>query len=169
MSPEKPKEQSCCFTGHRTSKLPWRGNEEDNRCLDLKEKLYDVAEALYRSGIRHYICGMAVGSDMYFCEAVLKLRLEHPEISLEAAIPCEEQTKLWGAPQRREYTRLVHQCDYETVIQREYTNDCMIKRNCYMVDNSSVLVAVFDGTAGGTMQTIKYAIKKGLEIIELRP
>lgn len=169
MPPEKSKEHSCCFTGHRPAKLPWRGNDSDPRCLALKEKLYDVAEALYKAGIRHFICGMAAGCDMYFCEAVIKLRSEHPEISLEAAIPCEEQTMLWDAQHRREYTRLVHQCDFETVLQSKYTGDCMIKRNCYMVDNASVLVAVFDGTAGGTLQTITYAMKKGLEIIELRP
>jgi uncharacterized phage-like protein YoqJ len=45
----------------------------------------------------------------------------------------------------------------------------MLKRNRYMVDHSSVLIAVFDGVLGGTMQTINYARKKGLEIIEIRP
>jgi len=169
MTPDINRNNSCCFTGHRTSKLPWRGNHDDERCLSLKEKLFDVVEALYNAGIRHYICGMAVGADMYFCEAVIKLRSEHEEVTLEAAIPCEEQTRLWGRREQKQYNYLVHQCDYETVIQHEYTDDCMHKRNRYMVDNSSVLVAVFDGTVGGTMQTITYAVRKGLEIIELRP
>ena len=169
MTPDINRNNSCCFTGHRTSKLPWRGNHDDKRCLTLKERLFDIVEALYNAGIRHYICGMAVGADMYFCEAVIRLRSEHDEVTLEAAIPCEEQTKLWGKREQRQYNYLVHQCDYETVIQNEYTSDCMHKRNRYMVDNSSVLVAVFDGTSGGTMQTITYAIRKGLEIIELKP
>lgn len=93
---------------------------------------------------------------MYFCEAVLRLREE-------------EQTKLWGKRERSRYNYLVHQCDYETVIQHEYTDDCMQKRNRYMVDNSSVLVAVYDGGYGGTKQTIDYAVKQGLEIIEVKP
>ncbi len=166
---DRSKENSCCFTGHRSSKLPWKGNDGDIRCVALKNRLYDIAEALYRAGITHYICGMATGCDMYFCEAVLKLRSEHPEITLEAAIPCEDQTKLWDLRQRKLYNHYLHQCDFQTVIQREYTDGCMQKRNFYMVDNSSVLVAVFDGTYGGTMQTIAYAVKKGLEIIEIRP
>jgi len=169
MRPKFAREITCCFTGHRSAKLPWGSNHEDERCLALKEKLYDVVEALYRAGIRHFICGMALGSDMYFCEAVLRLRAEHKDVSIEAAIPCDEQTKLWGRRERRRYNYLVHQCDYETVIQHEYTEDCMQKRNRYMVDNSSVLVAVYDGGYGGTRQTIEYAARQGLEIIELKP
>ena len=97
------------------------------------------------------------------------MRIEHEDITLEAAIPCEGQSKLWDKNQRRRYNYLVHQCDIETVMQNEYSDDCMQKRNRYMVDRSSVLVAVFDGTSGGTSQTISYAVKNGLEIIELRP
>lgn len=166
---EKPKASTCCFTGHRPSKLPWRNNDGDDRCLILKEKLYDVAEALYRAGVTHFICGMAMGCDLYFCETIIKLRMEHPDITLEAAIPCEGQSKLWDSNQRRRYDYLMHQCDFETILQREYSDDCMQKRNFYMVDNSSVLVAVFDGTPGGTKQTVSYAIRKGLEVIEIRP
>ena len=27
-------EKTCCFTGHRPEKLPWRDNERDPPCLD---------------------------------------------------------------------------------------------------------------------------------------
>ena len=63
--------RSCCFTGHRSSKLPWGGNEADARCLELKRKLADALEELYGQGVRHFICGMATGCDMFFAEAVL--------------------------------------------------------------------------------------------------
>lgn len=33
------KEQTVCFTGHRSQKLPWRFNEEDERCKDMKVTL----------------------------------------------------------------------------------------------------------------------------------
>ena len=161
--------KSCCFTGHRPEKLPWRDNEEDPRALELKETLFDLVEALYQSGITHFICGMARGADFYFCEAVIKLREEHPEITLEAAIPCEEQSANWPERDRNRYFHLVSQCDYETLIQPHYEPGCMKKRNYYMVDHSAVLIAVYDGTLGGTMQTLSYARRSGLEIIEIRP
>lgn len=162
-------QNTCCFSGHRPNKLVWGANEDDPRCIALKERLYDAAEAVYRSGITHFICGMALGCDTYFCEAVFRLREEHPEITIEAAIPCETQARAWTERDRARYFRLVADCDLESLISREYTSDCMIKRNKYMVDNSSVLIAVFDGTFGGTMQTVNYAVKKGLEIIKISP
>ena len=160
---------TCCFTGHRPTKLPWGINESDPRCVSLHDKLYDIAEAVYLSGVTHYICGMAQGCDMYFCEEVLRLRIAHPDVTIEAAIPCETQTNGWPEAIRNRYFKLVAMCDMETLISPKYTPDCMIKRNKYMVDNASVLIAVFDGVLGGTMQTINYARKKGLEIIEIRP
>ena len=124
---------------------------------------------LYNLGIRHYICGMALGCDMYFCESVIKFRQKTADISIEAAIPCEEQASGWNEANRNRYYKLVSQCDIETMVSRKHTKDCYYKRNRYMVDNSSVLIAVFDGTLGGTMHTLNYAGKKGLEIIEIKP
>lgn len=163
------RENTCCFSGYRASKLPWGTNEADPRCVALKIKLYDIAESLYEAGIRHFICGMANGSDMYFCEEVMKLREDKEGITVEAAIPCEEQASHWDEATRNRYFRLVSECDYETLIERRYTSDCMQKRNKYMVDNSSVLVTVYDGRFGGTMQTVNYAEKNGLQIIQIAP
>ncbi len=164
-----PDKNACCFTGHRPGKLPWGTDEKDPRCLELKQRLYDTAEQVYLSGIRHFICGMARGCDLYFCEEVLRLRTAYPDITLEAAIPCEDQAARWPEAERNRYFRLVHQCDQETLLQGHYTADCMIRRNRYMVDHACVLIAVFSGTLGGTMQTISYARRRGLEIIGLAP
>ena len=163
------RERSCCFTGYRPEKLPWKYDEYDPRAEKLKERVFDVVEALYHAGIRHYICGMARGCDFYFCEAVLRLRLEHEDITLEAAIPFEGQATKWPERDRNRYFHLVSQCDIETIISTEYDKDCMKKRNYYMVDRAAVLIAVFDGLFGGTMQTVNYAKKSGIEVIELQP
>ena len=121
--------KTCAFTGHRESKLPWRGNESDSRCAALKEKIYDAVEAVYASGIRHFICGMAIGCDTYFCEAVLALRSEHPEVTIEAAIPWEGQASRWTRAQQNRYYRLLAECDYQTLVQKHYSADCMMRRN----------------------------------------
>ncbi len=161
------KSHSCCFTGHRESKLPWRHNEDDKNCVSLKESIYDAVEAVYRSGRRHFICGMATGCDFYFCEAVLALREEHPEVTIEAAIPFEGQSAAWTSEQKQRYLRLVSECDYQTVVQRDYSPDCYMNRNRYMVDSSSVLIAAYNGRKGGTMNTLLYAMRSGLELIQL--
>ena len=156
---------TCCFTGHRPNKLPWRHNEEDFRCIALKEKLQDVISALYFSGIRHYICGMALGCDTYFAEAVLSFRNEHEDITLEAAIPCASQAARWNAAQRALYDLMLAECDEVSILQHSYTPDCMQARNKYMVDSSTVLLACFDGRPGGTMNTILYARRQGVQTV----
>ena len=54
-----------------------------------------------------------------------------------------------------------------TVLSESYTPSCMAVRNRFMVDNSNVLVACYDGMSGGTWNTIKYAQKKDIEVIQL--
>ena len=157
----------CTFTGHRENKLPWGENEEDPRCKALKQSIYDAVEAVYHSGRHHFICGMATGCDMYFCEAVMALREEHPDIIIEAAIPFEQQSVKWNEAQKRRYDRLVSECDYQTVVQKDYTPECYARRNRYMVDCSSVLIAAFNGRPGGTMSTLLYAMREGVEVIQL--
>ena len=158
---------ACTFTGHREEKLPWRGNENDEGCIRLKERIADAVEAVYHSGVRHFICGMATGCDMYFCEAVIELRSAHDDVTLEAAIPWEGQSDSWSAALKSRYSKLVGDCDYHTLVQKNYTPDCMMRRNRYMVDSASVIIAAFSGKAGGTMNTLLYAIRQKLEIIEL--
>ena len=158
---------ACTFTGHREEKLPWKSNEADPNCVRLKELISDAIESVYSSGIRHFICGMATGCDMYFCEAVMALREAHRDVTLEAAIPWEGQSKGWSEALRRRYTKLVADCDYHTLVQKDYTPDCLMRRNRYMVDSASVLIAAYSGKPGGTMSTLLYAMRHGLEIIEL--
>jgi len=158
------KEKTCCFTGHRPEKLPWGFREEDPRCLDLKKRLRQAIERAYQDGFRHFIAGMARGCDQYCVEIVLQLREEHPDVTLEAAIPCEEQANRWKASDRERYSDLIAKCDLETVVQRHYDKNCMQRRNRYMVDRSSRLIAAYDGMMGGTMYTIHYAMQRGLDV-----
>lgn len=161
------RETTCCFTGHRIEKLPWRNNEKDPACLALKRKLYDTLSALYGAGYRHFICGMATGSDIYFGEAVVALREERPDVTLEAAVPFEGQAARWPSELRRRYFRLAEECDRLTVLRSSYTPDCMMERNRYMVDRSSVLLAVYNGTAGGTRNTMLYALRENVRVVKL--
>lgn len=156
---------TCCFTGHRPSRLPWGSHEEDPRCLRLKKQLDSAILQAYEQGYRHFICGMARGADLYFCEAVLALRSLHPEITLEAAIPFLGQADYWPIAERQRWNALLLQCDFETVVQHHYSNGCMDRRNRYMVDHSSLLIAVYDGIpSGGTKNTLLYALKNDLQV-----
>ena len=159
------REKSCCFTGHRPAKLPWGRDEDDPRCTALKNEIAARLDGIYEAGCRHFICGMALGCDMYFASAVIDLRRRHHDVTLEAAIPCAAQSYRWNAEQSARYEALLSECDEVSILQHSYTPDCMQARNRYMVDSCSVLLACFDGHPGGTMNTIVYARRKGLQVL----
>ena len=161
-------ETTCCFSGHRPPRLPWGSNEADPRCLALKARLASALAAAYDQGYRHFLCGMAQGTDLYFCQAVLDLRQAHPDVTIEAAVPFAGQADRWPAAAQARRLALLDQCDLETVVQHTYTPGCMGRRNRYMVDRSSLLLAVYDGTPrGGTMNTLAYAMRQGVQTVIL--
>ena len=53
----------CAFTGHRPSKLPWKNNEDDARCVALKALLTEQIAVLVEAGVRDFCSGMAEGTD----------------------------------------------------------------------------------------------------------
>ena len=110
---------------------------------------------------------LSAGCDLYFCEAALALRERYPDVTVEAALPCPTQTEGWPREQQLRHARLVAACDLETVVSREYTAGCMLRRDRYMVDHAALLIAAFDGSPGGTRYTMEYAMRQGLEITDL--
>ena len=87
--------------------------------------------------------------------------------AVEAAVPCPSQADAWPPDQRRRYERLVVACDFETLVSACYTPACMQRRDRYMVDHAALLIAAFDGSPGGTRYTVEYAMRRGLEIVDL--
>ena len=78
------------------------------------------------------------------------------------------QADHWSAADQRRRMTLLDQCDLETVVQHTYTPGCMNRRNRYMVDRSSLLIAVYDGIPqGGTLNTLSYAMGKGVRTVIL--
>lgn len=163
------RDRTCCFTGHRPEKLPWGANEWDERCVRVKEKLNDALAAAYEEGFRHFICGMARGCDLYFAEAVLALKERGVDVTLEAAVPFAGQSASWNAVQRDRYERIISRCDSVNILRDRYTGDCMHNRNRYMVDHSSLVIAVYDGSNGGTRRTLEYALHQKIPFVDIDP
>lgn len=160
-------ELTCCFTGHRANKLPWGFNEKDPSCVKLKKRVEMEITNLYGRGVRHFICGMANGCDMYCAESVLQLRQRYPDITLEAAIPHKKQSEKYPSEQKRMYEEILTRCDKITYVHEFYSPACMMDRNKYMVNNSDIVLAIYNGTAGGTRNTILYAMRSGKHLIKI--
>lgn len=113
---------------------------------------------------------MALGFDMICAETVLALKKNYPDIKLIGALPCRTQDIKWQEKDKRRYRNLLKRLDDIRCIYDKYIGaECMLKRNRYMVNNSSLMIALFNGLAGGTKSTIDYARKKGLEIVIIKP
>lgn len=156
------------FTGHRPEKLPFFG-EEDPMCLELKERLAGIVRKLIEDGADEFYSGMALGVDMWAAEIVLELKNDYPNIRLTAVVPCPEQADRWSEEHRERYRSILGRCDKIITTSPSYTKGCMMKRNRALVDLCDILVAVFDGSKGGTMQTVNYAKSKKRKIKMLTP
>ena len=155
----------CAFTGHRPQRFPWGGNDEDPRCAALKALLRVKIREAVAMGCRTFLCGMALGGDTYFAEAVLLERESSPELRLEAVLPCPEQARRWPKLDRDRHARLLAACDQVTVLEEAYSQGCMLRRNRAMVDRADVLISVYDGGGGGTGSTVDYARRRGLTLL----
>ena len=145
-------EKCCAFTGHRPRKFPWGYNEADTKCVALKQALTREIVKLVEAGYTDFLSGMAEGTDTWASLAVLALKKENPALKLHCVLPCEGQA------------------DEVVYVSREYSKDCMLKRNRYLVDHAACLLAVYNGEwRGGTAMTVRYARKKGREIIIINP
>lgn len=163
-------QQTCCFTGHRPQSLPWGANEQHPDCVRLKELLrQEIQRLITENNVTHFISGMAIGTDLIAAEAVLELKKQYPQITLESAIPHEEQAARWTVAQREKYYDIASRCDTETMLQGAYTADCFRKRNQYMVDCSAYVIAVWNGKPSGTGQTVMLAREKNRHLTIIDP
>ncbi|MCM1546641.1 MAG: DUF1273 domain-containing protein [Clostridiales bacterium] len=162
--------KTCCCTGHRPKGFPFKYGidlQKHNAYLQTLELKIELA--INQFGITNFISGMALGVDLDFAEIVLKSKERYP-ITLECAIPCENQTLKWNDKDKSRYEQILKYADEINLVSQNYTRDCMLKRNRYMVDKSELVIAVFNGIQkGGTWYTICYAKSKDryIELINL--
>lgn len=158
---------SVAFTGHRPNKLNGY-NRSDNFKL-IRVIRFEI-ERLYNLGYREFISGMALGVDQWAAEEVIDFRDTHPDVRLVAAIPCLGQESMWRPYSQREYRSILDRADeIVQVTNKPYEHKCMQVRNEYMVDRANVVLAVWDGTYGGTANCYNYAKKMMKEVIIINP
>lgn len=159
------------FTGHRPNSL---GGYNVNDPLNLKiiAALQEAIVKQIQKGNKRFISGGALGVDQWAAVAVLhaKTRLHQKDVHLTIARPFPEQDAVWPNRSKDEFRRICKMADVVTdVSPGPYAAWKMQKRNEWMVDNSDIVIAVFNGSAGGTANCVNYAKQKGKEIILINP
>lgn len=147
----------CCFTGHRPEKLLVSEHRIQYR---LEQEIRKAAA----EGYTVFISGMARGVDIWAAEIVLKLRREGLFVRLICASPFPGFEMGWPGNRQMRYRSVLTQADLTRFICPSYSKDCFSIRNRWMVNHSSRIIAVYNGTPGGTRNTIDYARQCGLSI-----
>ena len=100
----------------------------------------------------------------------LYLRCHCLNVRVHCILPCEGQEIQWADSEQEQYNAILRQACEIVYVSQKYTADCMLRRNRYLVDHSSVLLAVYNGVKrSGTGATVNYARRLGREIIIINP
>lgn len=164
--------KTCCFTGHRPNKFIFKYDERHPECIKLKAMLMELIIKAINEGYNYFISGMALGLDIWAAEIVILLKEQYPHIKLEAAIPCDGQELPWPKTSQDRYNKVLEAADIKhwvTHEKYEENSTVMLVRDIYMVNKSDLIIAVFDGSAGGTKHTFDYAKALGINIWRLNP
>jgi uncharacterized phage-like protein YoqJ len=143
-------------TGHRPNKLAAHAS---------LPKLHEFATTVLASKLKptRVISGMAVGWDIALAEAALGLG-----IPLVAAVPFKGQESRWPQDVQRRYSTLLGlAAEVVYVSEPGYEAWKYQKRNEWMTDQCHVLLALWNGSPGGTANCVRYAQKKGKKIVNV--
>ena len=158
MTEAEKRMKRCCFTGHRPGKL-----KQDEQTV--KRLLAASINQAVTRGYTTFITGMAQGTDIWAAEIVLDMRRENPELRLICALPHPNFEQSWRMDWRNRYNAIRAAADLERTICPAYSKAAYQKRNVWMVDHSALVIAVFNGESGGTLNTIRYAQQNQVEIM----
>lgn len=143
-------------TGHRPDKL---GGYSDDTFIAL---IRLARGWLHEHRPTKVISSMALGWDQALAHAALEER-----IYLIAAIPFEGQERRWPTRSQDAYNQLLDQVDETHIVSEIPGTIAMHQRNNWMVDRADQMLALWDGSWGGTFNCVQYAIKRQRPIVNL--
>lgn len=163
--------KACAITGYRPEKLPFGGDEAREEIDAVKRRIFCEILRMTREGVSIFISGMARGVDMWAAETVFQIRDTLPDrnVQLWAAIPYNRQAASWKDTDKERYARILERADRIEYISHAYYSGCFHKRNRWMVEHATHLLAVYDGKTGGTRYTVNYARDRGLNMTIIEP
>lgn len=166
--------RTVSFTGYRTGKLPFGNDYECELAKKLKSNLMSIFDQLFQKNYNCFLTGGAIGSDLIAADAIAEVLKSYGKRASRSisfiCLPCHNHVKSWSQKEKNYLERLLNEGTYAFYVSdRSYYKGCMQVRNKYMVDNSAVVVAVYDGKPGGTKNTLDYAEKMRKKIMTIDP
>lgn len=144
-------------TGHRPNKLGGY-NEEAFRRLTIV-----ASNALEANKVSRVISGMALGWDQALAVAAYM-----NGIPFDAYVPFKGQEIKWPAASQNNYRVILAKADKIIIVSEgSYTPLKMQVRNMKMIDDCETVLAMWDGSTGGTYNCLQYAHSVQRPVINL--
>lgn len=156
LTEEEKRLHRCSFSGHRPEKLD--ASPEQVK-IWLEKKIDEAID----DGYTTFISGCAMGVDIWAGQIVLQKKKENPSLHLIAATPWPGFARRWNDEWKSQYDELLKMADLVVNVCDHYHKGVFQQRNVWMVDRSNRIIAFYNGTAGGTRNTIEYAKSKKIE------
>lgn len=168
-------EKACAVTGHRPTRFKFKYNEDYSLCRKIKRTMQEQFKRLHdEEGIRRIYVGGTLGVDMWAGEIVLRLK-ETPgyeDMELVVVLPFHGHNIKWDERSKKRLSFLIRHSTENIIIGKDDCRESYIRRNCYMVDHASYLLAIYDNNPkmqSGTMQMVDYAKQKKLQMVLIHP
>lgn len=145
-----------CGTGHRPNKLGGYGKPAFERLVSLSGDWLDSN----RPDV--VISGVALGWDQALAVAAIRRKIE-----THAYVPCEGHSNIWPEESRRYYEKILRKCAVVRIAPVAYSAKAMMDRNKDMVDAADLVLAIWDGSSGGTGNCVRYGEKQHKELVNL--
>lgn len=153
----EPRERCCCITGHRPEKWALRD-------APTPGVAYAISQAM-NEGFTTFITGGAKGVDLVAAEEVLELRERlNGLLKLVVALPYPTFGGRLDPFWKQSFERAIQEADLVVTLAPECSRSVYQARNRWMVDHSSLVLALYNGAPGGTRNTLRYARRQGVAV-----
>jgi len=142
-----------------------------HRDIVIDEKIKEAVDAFFLQMLEKYksitlLSALADGADQLVANCTLK----HQNIDLEVPLPMEKEAYLETLINKENFLTLLNEASHTFVVPKVYEHPYE-NLGHYLVDNSDVLLALWDGTynakKGGTSDVVTYAKSKNNTVIHL--
>jgi uncharacterized phage-like protein YoqJ len=167
-----------CFTGHRAKGLC--GYKKDSYTDFVNDLAAALLAAMKPNEQYTFISGGAQGFDQLAFMAVDIVKKTRPDTCNEVYVPFRGQADIWPIGSffgQRMYNDMLNKADnvrylHDRLTPRDNAVRLLMSRNCVMVDNSDITIALYEDdnwhdAKGGTAACMRYAETKNHPVIRL--
>lgn len=166
------------LTGHRPTKLggydisqsPYKKLQDDlEQYIQYQLQSHDIV-------VGH--SGLALGADTIWSKAILSMKEQYPgRVEFHAEIPFMTQHSKWFKKSDIDFWheqvnaadgQSVY-ADFDSSVSNQEAGKALNDRNIGMIDHADILLALWDGSHGGTGNAVKYARSNQLPIQFIDP